>query len=394
MNSKKRWFFLGLATLSQVSVAVIRMGIPALMPFIKNELNLSHIKVGLITSVLNGGAAAAGIPGGMAADRWGERMVIGYGTIASGIVIIGINGVSSFPTLLLLLLLTGFATTTSVPAGGRAVAGWFQEKDRGTAMGVRQMGIPLGGAISAFALPSLAVSFDWRFALALSGVIAIGIGFIALRLYEEPPTSVHGRMSSQAVGLKSLLTQNNMYPVLLYAIIFSVAQWSYLTYLMLYLTETLLLPITLAANLLALGQMCGAGGRIGWGLLSDRLFGGKRKPALFLIGVFAILVTVWTSFFSPQTPFWQLSIAVAFMGLTLQGWNGLTHTLASEVAGTQMAGRAVGLINTIGFLGVIFVTPVFGLLVDWGGSYRLAWLALACLVLVALSGLSLLREKR
>ncbi len=79
MNSKKRWFFLGLATLSQVSVAVIRMDIPALMPFIKNELNLSHIKVGLITSVLNGGAAAAGIPGGMAADRWGREWSLPMG---------------------------------------------------------------------------------------------------------------------------------------------------------------------------------------------------------------------------------------------------------------------------------------------------------------------------
>ena len=61
-NTKKRWFFLGLATLSQISATIIRMGVPALMPFIKRDLSLSHTEVGFISSVLTEAPQALGFP--------------------------------------------------------------------------------------------------------------------------------------------------------------------------------------------------------------------------------------------------------------------------------------------------------------------------------------------
>ena len=59
------------------------------------------------------------------------------------------------------------------------------------------------------------------------------------------------------------------------------------------------------------------------GLLSDRLFGNRRKSTLLLVGFLAILMTLWTSLFSPQTPHWLVWVVVALLGLTLLGWNGL-----------------------------------------------------------------------
>jgi sugar phosphate permease len=81
--------------------------------------------------VLNGGAAAAGIPAGKAVDRIGERLILAYGTIASGIIIMGVNAVSNLTGLLAVLLLVGFITTTTVPAGSKVVARWFSERERG-----------------------------------------------------------------------------------------------------------------------------------------------------------------------------------------------------------------------------------------------------------------------
>jgi len=393
-GSSKRWIFLGLATLSQVSVAAIRLGIPVLMPFIKGELNLSLTQVGLISSVVNGGAAAAGVPAGKAADRFGERLVLGYGTIASGIIILGISLVESFFGFLSVLLLTGFATTTCVPAGGRIVAAWFPQRERGTAMGVRQMGIPLGGAVAAVTLPSLAVIFGWRFALALAGVFAIGVGVVVLFLYQEPSAAAVNRGVRQTGTTTYLLAQKNIQALFLYGFILSAGQWCYLTYLVLYLTESLGLAIAIAANLLAVGQICGAGGRIFWGVVSDRFFYGRRTPALRLVGLLAVLATVSISSFSSQTPFWLVSLTVALLGVSLSGSNGLTHTLASELAGSRTAGIAVGMMNTAGFVGVIALTPVFGFFVDWGGSYRWAWIGLASMIVFAVAIVSWIDEKR
>lgn len=136
----RRWVLLGMATVAQVSVAMIRLGFPALAPLIRQDLGLDRTQLGVMSSLLNAGSAAAGIPAGKAVDRFGERRVLGYGSILSGLVILGVSSASSFAALIPILLLTGLLTATSAPAGGKIVATWFHSRERGTAMGIRQMG--------------------------------------------------------------------------------------------------------------------------------------------------------------------------------------------------------------------------------------------------------------
>ncbi len=393
-RSKDRWFFLAVATLSQVGMSLIHMGIPALVPLIQEELKLTRTQVGLISSVLNGGVACAAIAAGKAADRIGERLIMAYGAIALGLIVMGMNWTESFGALLFVLLLIGFATATSTPAGSKAVSGWFSGRERGTAMGVRQTGIPLGGAIAALILPSLALSFGWRLALTCAGWVTIGMGFGVLRLYQEPFGAHLPRGIRRVTGIKDLLFMREIWAVLTYVFILSGAQWCYLTYMELYLTQRLRFPITAAATLLALGQIFGTCGRIGWGALSDRFLGGRRKPALVLVGFLAILIIVGISFFSSQTPFALVAFFVALMGLTVVGWNGLYLALISELVGTHAAGLSIGLSTTGAFLGIVALPPLFGFVVDQSGSYRLAWMGLAGMILVAISVLQWIREQQ
>ena len=392
-SASKRWLFLGIAVVTQVSVAVVRIGIVVLVPFIKTELNLSYAGIGFISTFLNGGAATAGIPAGKFADRVGERVILSYGTIVSGILVFGIFGLTSYTHLLIYFFLLGFITTTIVPAGGKAVVGWFNKNERGTAMGLRQMAIPLGGAVAAITLPTLALFNGWRFALAVAGILSIVIGLTSLCFYQEPITTIFAGSESQDSGVRALFKRKEIRALLLYAVIMSVGQWFYLVYLILYLTESLHLSIVVGANLLATGQIFGAGGRVLWGLVSDRLFAGKRKPVLMLVAGIAVLTSVLCSLLSAQTPMWAIILSVAFLGLSLQGWNGLTHTLASELAGIQTAGLAVGMTNSSGFIGVMTLTPVLGLLIDRWGSYAIGWLAVASLVLVAILALAWVKEE-
>ncbi len=261
-------------------------------------------------------------------------------------------------------------------------------------MGLRQMGIPLGGAIAATTLPSLALSYGWRLALAFAGLFTIGMGFAALHLYKEPPLSHLRSEEGAALGVKALIQRRDIQAVLFYVFILGGSQWCYLTYMELYLAETLGFSIRLAASLMALGQLCGVGGRVFWGLLSDRCFRSRRKPTLLVVGFLAILMTVWTSLFTPQTPYWLVWLVVALLGLTLLGWNGLYLAFISELAGSRIAGLAIGLSNTGAFLGIVVLPPIFGFLVDQSGSYRLAWLVLAGMILAGLAVLPRIQEER
>ncbi len=345
-----------------------------------------------MSSILNTGAAVAGIPAGKAVDRFGERLVLGYGAICSGLVILAVNVAPGFATLLPVLIATGLLTTTAVPAGGKVVARWFRNNERATAMGIRQMGIPLGGAIAAVALPPLALLTSWRTALSAAGVCAILIGIAALYLYREPADTRHGDERGPPSGVGDLLARHDIRAVLIYAFLFSAGQWCYLTYLTLYLTETITLSVVVAGTLLAIGQLCGALGRVGWGLVSDRLFAGKRRPVMLVVGVLALLMTLGMAMISPHTPFFVIAVIVALLGLSLQGWNGLTQTLMAELAGVRVAGVAAGMTNSVGFLRVILLPPVFGAVVDWTESYRVAWLMLTALLLVACCTVFYVRE--
>ena len=260
-------------------------------------------------------------------------------------------------------------------------------------MGLRQMAVPLGGAVAAATLPSLAILYGWRFALTAAGIFSMVIGVMALRFYEEPAAAGPGRTESQNPGIRTVLMRKGIRALLLYSVILSVGQWFYLTYLMLYLTENLHLSIVVGANLLATGQTFGAGGRVLWGLVSDRLFDGRRRPVLFLVGGFALVMSILCSLLSAQTPLWVITLSVIFLGLTFQGSNGLTHTLASELAGSQMAGLAVGITNSCGFIGVMTLTPLFGFLIDWSGSYAVGWIAVASMLLVAILALPWIKEE-
>ena len=60
-----------------------------------------------------------------------------------------------------------------------------------------------------------------------------------------------------------------------------VTQYSFATYFFLYSTQVLHLAIKQAGVFLAVAFGVGAFGRIGWGLVSDYLLGGRRGLFLF-----------------------------------------------------------------------------------------------------------------
>ena len=61
------------------------------------------------------------------------------------------------------------------PALGKAIMDVFPVSERGIAMGVKQMGLTLGGLVAALALPAIAATLGWRYAVgACSVIVAAG----------------------------------------------------------------------------------------------------------------------------------------------------------------------------------------------------------------------------
>ena len=386
-----RWIALGSALLVQISISIIVIGMPALVPFIQADLNLSHGQVGTFVSALNVGTMCALPFAGMAVDRLGERFVLTVGGVATGLLAMSLLLPRGFWLPLLVLALVGVAAATPTPAGSKAVMSWFPLRQRATAMGIRQTGIPLGGALAALILPPLAIAWGWRYSLVLAGGIAIlaaGIAFTSYRA-AEGPDPVPGQPPARAgIGaMREVMTRSVLF-VSLSGLVLGLAQFCLLTYLVLYLRDRWGIAVAVGEGLLLAANLGGGFGRIFWGMVSDRLFGGSRRNALMLVTLLAAALSLALALLPARAPLPLLAAVALLFGSTGLGWNGLYITLVSELSRPGRHGATLGNSMLITYIGIVGAPPLFGLLVDRSHSYQLAWQLLAAVLL--LSGLLLL----
>ncbi len=373
-------------------MSTIHMGIPTVVPLIQAELGLNLAEVGVLVSMINVGVVAAVLGAGKAADRYGERRIIGYGTAACGLLVLTVHFAGSFLALLVVFLLLGVPVATSTPAGSKAVAVWFPDRERGTAMGIRQTGIPLGGTIGALTLPAMGLVFGWRWALSLVGAVTIAAGLLVLVCYREPDRPRAAGGSSAAGGLRDIVRLPGIWAAAFYAAVLAGCQWCYISYIELYLTEHIFYPLVFAAHLLAVGQALGGTGRIVFGIASDRLFFGRRVPVLVILGALGTAAGIATALLSPALPAWLVAVVVSLLGLGTMSWQGLYLALVARIAGTGVAGVAIGLTNTVAFVGVVVLPPIFGSIADYTHSYEVAWIAMAAAIALPLPFLWRVRE--
>jgi MFS family permease len=128
---------------------------------------------------------------------------------------------------------------------------------------------------------------------------------------------------------------------------------------------------------------------------SDKIFGGRRKIVLIIIGLLSVVLVAALSVMTRDAPVLLVLLMVFFAGLCIIGYQGVSYTLIGELAGTTRTGAAMGLMITINAAAATLGTPLFGYIVDLTGSYAVAWQALAGAIAFGCVGLMLfLKETR
>lgn len=372
------------------------MSIPPLAPFLKGDWDLGEMQVGLFTSALYAGAAVMSVLAGQLVDRLGVRHILALGQVAIGVLIALLGFTSSLAWALALMFAAGLGYSILNPATAKAIMYWFPQQVRGTAMGIKQMGVTVGSALAAAALPVIAVASSWRVSLQFTGLLVIVSAVIFYILYREPagPAAALGlEQTGSKKGFRDVIKNKNILMLSLLILPFTAVQLSLGTFLALYLTDSLSFSVVVAGSYLALTQIGGTAGRISWGVVSDILFRGRRKPVLYLIGGISAVMAFALAFTSAFTPAWLLVVIAAAFGFSAIGYNGVYLIYVAEIAGRELAGVATGVSLTISYMGIILGTPFFGYLVEVTGSYQVAWLVMGSIMVVAVALLFLVQEQ-
>lgn len=377
---------LAAGTVAAASNAAFVLGLPVIVPQLRAEFGLSLGQIGFLLAASWIGTTITLLPWGLAADRFGERLVLTVGLVGSSFFLASVAGASSFAALVVLVGLAGAAGAAVNSSSGRAVMSWFDASERGLALGVRQTAIPVGGLIGALTLPWLADSGGIGAAFVFLGVVcAVGalVGALVLRGRDAEdgiePESVARTLADRR--LWRLSTGSGLY---LYA------QIAVLGFGVLFLVDEHGFSEQAAALVFAGSQVLGAAFRIGGGRWSDRL--GMRVVPLRRAGL-ALAAAMLVTASLAGGPVALLVPALVLAGGLTMAWNGLSFTAAAELAGSVRTGAAIGLQQTVlGASGV--VAPVAFAATVSSGSWALAFALAGIVTLVGWWLLGALSEGR
>jgi len=364
-----RWWMLFLICIVAFFIAGVAW---AIMPVLFQEiaqpkdvgLGLSLIQLGAIWGMFPLACALLGLAGGIGADRYGVRLVIGIGAILTAVAgaCRGMSG--GFPSLLFWMFLFGVGYSCIGPNIPKFVGTWFQSKELGVANGIVFSAVGLGGGVAiqfggSFLSPSVG---GWRNALYLIGFICLLIGilwFMAVKSTKQGGSGAgvpHGGTGSSqnlfqglVIGLKTM----DVWLLVICQMLFLGAWLGGQGYLPMYLvgkgmTKTVAHGYaSIAAYFFMIGSTIVP-------LISDRV--GTRK----FVYVIAIGLTGISMMSVPFVEGPALAIALASMGFCGGGYV-IPRLIPIEHPrlGLAIAGSVFGFIASMGFLGG-FISPIVG----------------------------------
>ena len=278
----------------QIVGSLAFLAVTALTPFIQTEFGLSSSAVGLLIVALYLGYFLMLIPGGVLTDVFGERLILSLGLALIGIFSITIGIGTQLWILGLGLFTLGCGYSTIGPGTNKGIYDWFPPEQLGTGLGIKQTGVMIGGAIGAALLPMVATSANWRVAFAVVGGISI-LSLTLLAMYSHSADgdnspyhsgrSAVGAFQSQIHDLIDVYGATKLSPLLLVGFLFGAGQFTLMAYAVLYLTEQIALPPTMAGLLYTAMQLAGVASRILFGYVADSWFPRSKHRLLFFIGV-------------------------------------------------------------------------------------------------------------
>ncbi len=375
---------LAAGTVAQASFSAITVGLAVLAPTLRDEYGLTLGQVGLLLSAAWLGATVTFLPWGLAADRYGERVVLVLGLVGSAVCLVGAADAGSYALLMTLLVLAGAAGASVNSASGRAVMLWFQPQERGLALGIRQTAVPLGGLLVAVVIPALASNGGSRAAfLFLAAFSAFGavVGGVFLRSHDGDGVVLETGSILETLRDRRLLRLSLCSGLYLYA------QVAVVGFGVLFLHDEHGLTDSEAALVIAASQVLAVGLRIALGRWSDLL--GSRITPLRRVGIAVALALAVTALLAGG-PLLVLVPTLAIAGGLSMAWNGLAFTAAAELAGAARSGASIGFQQSV-LSGLGVLAPVAFAATVSASSWSSAFFLAALLPLAAWAALRPLR---
>src|ERR1700733_4243865 len=195
---RMRWWIVWTLFFSTVTNYISRQTFSVLSPMISAQYHLSHTDLAKILGAFQISYAVTWLLGGIFLDAVGTRLGLAIAVVFWSVVNIltgfatSVFGFASFRFLL------GIGEGLNWPGASKTVAEWFPSQERSLAVAIFDSGSSVGGAVAALVIPWVALTFGWRSAFLVSGLIGFIWLLLWLRVYY--PLDRHPRVTPEEVS--------------------------------------------------------------------------------------------------------------------------------------------------------------------------------------------------
>jgi MFS family permease len=395
------WWIVGAGFLIATYIGgFINYGFTAFFEPIASDFGWSHVQVSFAASLRGLEVGLLAPIAGLLMDRWGPRRLVFAGATIIGLGLLLLSRINSLATFYGAFILIAMGISTCIGTVPLATVGnWFQRKVT-LATGILVCGSATGGLMIPLATRLIDL-FGWRTAMAILGFGAWGILLPLSLLFRHKPEqygylpdgdlhrklhSSEGQPSAQRneldIGAKQVLKSSAFWHIAMGFMCHLLVMNAVVTHVVPYLSSIGF--TTSFSSLVAIAiPLASIVGRLSFGWLGDK-FDKRRVAALgFVVATLGFLSFGYVAI--ART--WILVPSLVLIGL---GWGGpvpMMPALVREYFGRVRLATVLGLVMGVAALGSMVGPPLAGLAFDRLGSYQIAWLGFAGLLVAGMVSL-------
>ncbi|OKL61098.1 hypothetical protein UA08_03319 [Talaromyces atroroseus] len=311
------------------------------------------------------GFQTAGVQVGPLFDRYGARILVISGSLASFLCYMLLAQCSEYWHFMLCLgVLGGMSSAVITTVSIAVLSHWFYRR-RGLASGICMAGSSTGGAIIPLLLRTLFQKYGWLWSIRIIAFLALGCYALGVFLIKgRPPTSSSSSSSSDNASRATIDFRAFSSPRLCF-LAMAVFSFEFIIFGCAALLPTYVRYAGLSEDVqfysLTLLNGMSLLGRVLPGFAADQV--GRFNTLVSMVCItLVIMAAVWLPFGSHDSA--TLLVVVAIFGFGSGGWLSLAPVCAGQLCRTQDYGRFYGTIYSVASFGVLLTVPVGGKLLQ------------------------------
>lgn len=183
---RQRWIILAVLTFARTAMGFQFQSVAAVSPYFSDRFELSYAALGTLIGLYLFPGIAAALPGGVMAQRFGDKRIalLGLAAMTLGGALMAVA--DNYTVLVAGRIVSGAGAVFLNVLVTKMVADWFQRRDTATAFGFLVISWPLGIALALIVLPALTTVTSWQSAMIAPAAVSALAFIMVAAIYRTP----------------------------------------------------------------------------------------------------------------------------------------------------------------------------------------------------------------